>query len=159
MHAAQMADELSQRERALRRLPLPYSLALRLRDVGVAADVICQYVNVERDDLSPDPEIPKLASTLGKGYLLPAPVLPRASGFENPPEVGYVRLERRDGTRWRLAPPEPIDHAVDGDYPAALHQQQGQDRSLQRPAQIRPGPVYLRFERPEDPDPAVMGSS
>ena len=47
MHAAQMADELSQRERALRRLPLPYSLALRLRDAGVAADVICQYVNVE----------------------------------------------------------------------------------------------------------------
>jgi hypothetical protein len=47
MHAAHVADELSQRERALRRLPLPYSLALRLRDVGVAADVICQYVNVE----------------------------------------------------------------------------------------------------------------
>jgi len=36
-----MADELSGREQALRRLPLPYSLALRLRDVGVAADVIC----------------------------------------------------------------------------------------------------------------------
>ena len=47
MHAAHVADELSQRERALRRLPLPYSLALRLRDAGVAADVICQYVNVE----------------------------------------------------------------------------------------------------------------
>ena len=46
--AAQMADELSERERALRRLPLPYSLALRLRDAGVAADVICQYVNVEQ---------------------------------------------------------------------------------------------------------------
>ena len=48
MHAAQMADELSEREQALRRLPLPYSLALRLRDAGVAADVICQYVNVEQ---------------------------------------------------------------------------------------------------------------
>jgi hypothetical protein len=48
MHAAQMADELSQRERALRRLPLPYSLALRLRDAGIPADVICQYVNVEQ---------------------------------------------------------------------------------------------------------------
>jgi len=48
MHAAQMADELNQRERALRRLPLPYSLALRLRDAGVAADVICQYVEVEQ---------------------------------------------------------------------------------------------------------------
>ena len=48
MHAAHMSDELSQRERALRRLPLPYSLALRLRDVGVAADVICQYLDVEQ---------------------------------------------------------------------------------------------------------------
>jgi hypothetical protein len=42
-----MADELSQRERALRRLPLPYSLALRLRDAGISAEVICQYINVE----------------------------------------------------------------------------------------------------------------
>jgi hypothetical protein len=47
MHAAHVADELSQRERALRRLPLPYSLALRLRDAGISADVICRYVNVE----------------------------------------------------------------------------------------------------------------
>lgn len=46
-----MADELSERERALRRLPLPYSLALRLRDVGVAADAICQYVDVEQSAL------------------------------------------------------------------------------------------------------------
>lgn len=43
-----MANELSEREQALRRLPLPYSLALRLRDAGVAADVICEYVNVEQ---------------------------------------------------------------------------------------------------------------
>ena len=43
-----MADELTEREQALRRLPLPYSLALRLRDAGVAVDVICEYVNVEQ---------------------------------------------------------------------------------------------------------------
>jgi hypothetical protein len=43
-----VTHELSQRERALRRLPLPYSLALRLRDAGISADVICQYVNVEQ---------------------------------------------------------------------------------------------------------------
>jgi hypothetical protein len=42
-----MTDELNEREQALRRLPLPYSLALRLRDAGVAADVICLYVDVE----------------------------------------------------------------------------------------------------------------
>jgi hypothetical protein len=38
MHAAQMALEFRQRERALRRLPLPYSLASRLRDAGIAAN-------------------------------------------------------------------------------------------------------------------------
>jgi hypothetical protein len=36
------------------------------------------HVNVERDDLAPDPNLPDLGTTLGKGYLLPAPVLPRA---------------------------------------------------------------------------------
>src|SRR5215471_17370842 len=36
------------------------------------------HVNVERDDLKPDPELPRLMTSLGKGYLLPAPILPRA---------------------------------------------------------------------------------
>jgi hypothetical protein len=35
------------------------------------------HVNVERADLTPDPELPRLGGALGKGYLLPAPVLPR----------------------------------------------------------------------------------
>ena len=34
-------------EQALRQLPLPYSLALRLRDAGVPTDAICEYVDVE----------------------------------------------------------------------------------------------------------------
>lgn len=42
-----MADDLSEREAALRRLPLPYSLAMRLREAGVARSVICEYVGVE----------------------------------------------------------------------------------------------------------------
>ncbi len=46
-----MAGEQNECEQALRRLPLPYSLALRLRNAGVAADVICQYINVEHDAL------------------------------------------------------------------------------------------------------------
>ena len=46
-----MTDEFIHREQALRRLPLPYSLALRLRDAGVASDVICLYVNVEQSAL------------------------------------------------------------------------------------------------------------
>jgi len=35
------------------------------------------HVNVERTDLKPDPRIAELGNLLGKGYLLPAPVLPR----------------------------------------------------------------------------------
>ncbi|SHU24026.1 Uncharacterised protein [Mycobacteroides abscessus subsp. abscessus] len=40
------------REQALRRLPLSYSLALRLRDASVAPDVICEYVGVEPSALA-----------------------------------------------------------------------------------------------------------
>ena len=36
------------------------------------------HVNVERADLKPNPELPELGKVLGKGYLLPAPILPRA---------------------------------------------------------------------------------
>jgi hypothetical protein len=35
------------------------------------------HVNVERSDLVPDPNLPSLGGALGKGYLLPAPVLPQ----------------------------------------------------------------------------------
>ena len=35
------------------------------------------HVNVERTDLKPDPKLPELSNLLGKGYLLPAPILPR----------------------------------------------------------------------------------
>ncbi len=34
------------------------------------------HANVERSDLTPDPELPRLEEWLGKGYILPAPVLP-----------------------------------------------------------------------------------
>jgi hypothetical protein len=50
--AGQMAEDLTARERALRKLPLPYSLALRLRDAGVAAEVICDYVDVDLASLA-----------------------------------------------------------------------------------------------------------
>ncbi len=36
------------------------------------------HVNVERDNLRADPGIPKLPATLGRGYLLPFPILPRS---------------------------------------------------------------------------------
>jgi hypothetical protein len=47
-----VADEHNEREQALRSLPLPYSLALRLRDAGVAPEVICEYVGVEEASLA-----------------------------------------------------------------------------------------------------------
>lgn len=34
------------------------------------------HANVERTDLSPDPELPKLKAYFGKGFMLPAPLLP-----------------------------------------------------------------------------------
>jgi hypothetical protein len=40
-------DQLSPHESALRKLPLPYSLALRLRDAGVAPEVVSEYVGVD----------------------------------------------------------------------------------------------------------------
>jgi hypothetical protein len=52
MQAGDMADEFSAREQALRKLPLPYSLALRLRDAGVAPELICEYVGVEGASLA-----------------------------------------------------------------------------------------------------------
>jgi hypothetical protein len=47
MQAGRVADGTSEREQALRKLPLTYSLALRLRDAGVAPEAICEYVGVE----------------------------------------------------------------------------------------------------------------
>jgi hypothetical protein len=46
-----VSDDLSARERALRKLPLPYSLALRLRDAGVAPDVVCEYLDIDEASL------------------------------------------------------------------------------------------------------------
>jgi hypothetical protein len=46
-----VAAEPSARERTLRKLPLPYSLALRLRDAGAPPDVICEYLAVPQDRL------------------------------------------------------------------------------------------------------------
>ena len=42
----------------------------------VANDRRIAHMNVERVDLKPDPGIPDLANLMGKGYILPAPILP-----------------------------------------------------------------------------------
>jgi hypothetical protein len=47
-------------------------------------EVVCRgrrriaHPNVERIDLKPDPRLPRLGATLGKGFILPAPILPAA---------------------------------------------------------------------------------
>lgn len=48
-HASQVAQEISAREKALRTPPLAYVLALRLRDAGVAPQVVCEYVAVDKE--------------------------------------------------------------------------------------------------------------
>jgi hypothetical protein len=45
---------------------------------GAARRQRIAHVNVERGDLRPDPALPRLGEWLGKGYLLPAPILPPA---------------------------------------------------------------------------------
>jgi hypothetical protein len=60
-----MDGKIDEREAGLRRLPTPYSLALRLRDAGVDDAVICTYVAVEPEGLPTLLEIAeaKLAAT------------------------------------------------------------------------------------------------
>jgi hypothetical protein len=47
-------------------------------EVRRAERVRIAHVNVERADLHSDPAVPSLPQTLGRGYLLPFPILPRA---------------------------------------------------------------------------------
>lgn len=49
--AGDMVFDGTGHEAALRRLPLTYSLALRLREAGTAPDVVCEYLGVEQDAL------------------------------------------------------------------------------------------------------------
>jgi hypothetical protein len=46
-----MDDGITEREARLRRLPNPYSLALRLRDPAVDDDLICSYLTLEPEAL------------------------------------------------------------------------------------------------------------
>ena len=54
------------------------------------------HVNVERADLPADPDLPRLAGTLGKGYLLPAPIMPldewQSFVLPTPMAVGQAEL-------------------------------------------------------------------
>ncbi len=54
------------------------------------------HVNVERTDLEPDPRIPELGNLMGKGFLLPAPLLPprdfRSTVLPTPMATGQRNL-------------------------------------------------------------------
>jgi hypothetical protein len=61
-----------------------------------AGDRRIAHVNVERVDLDPDPAIPDLRSLMGKGYILPAPILPidtwTSLALPTPMATGQVEL-------------------------------------------------------------------
>ncbi|MBM3600093.1 MAG: hypothetical protein FJX35_17930 [Alphaproteobacteria bacterium] len=48
----------------------------RYEVVQASGRLLIAHANVERVDLKPDPRIPEIANLMGKGYLLPAPILP-----------------------------------------------------------------------------------
>jgi hypothetical protein len=54
------------------------------------------HANVERIDLKPDPRIPELANLFGKGFILPAPILPvdryRSTALPTPMATGQADL-------------------------------------------------------------------
>ena len=76
------------------------------------------HVNVERADLRPDPELPDLAPLLGKGYLLPAPILPGTEWesllLPTPMALSQAELPiaalvyDRDGKRGRATAARPL---------------------------------------------------
>jgi len=53
-----------------------YFVRPRYEIQGATGRYRISHINVERTDLEPDPEIPELTRHLGKGHLLPAPILP-----------------------------------------------------------------------------------
>lgn len=54
------------------------------------------HANVERTDLAPDPKIPELANLMGKGFVLPAPILPQdrfsSALLPTPMSTGQINL-------------------------------------------------------------------
>ena len=65
-----MADELTARDEALSKLPLAYSLALRLRDAGWAPEVVSACVSVELAALACHYRIAELKLLATQGLLI-----------------------------------------------------------------------------------------
>jgi hypothetical protein len=69
-----MDDGITEREARLRRLPNPYSLALRLRDAAVDDDLICSYLTLEPEALPTFLRLAeaKLTAVHRSGHTLPS---------------------------------------------------------------------------------------
>lgn len=70
------------------------------------------HVNVERSDLKPDPRIPELANLMGKGFILPAPLLP-------PERFRSILLPTPMATRQASLPVTALVYDQDGQEVAA----------------------------------------
>jgi hypothetical protein len=60
------------------------------------------HANVERTDLKPDPKLPGLSAQLGKGYIMPLPVLPRDAFKTTVTPTPMAREEREMPIRVEL---------------------------------------------------------
>ncbi len=75
MHSCAMAIKAEPQEAALRKLPMTYSLALRLRDAGVAPEIICEYLGVEVNSLPAFYRVAEEKLAAAEGKLSAAPQL------------------------------------------------------------------------------------
>jgi hypothetical protein len=73
----------------------------------------------------------------------------RPTGFQHPPQLGDVSLQRGGGGPGRLVVPEQADEAVHRDHVPGLHHQDGQQRALQPRAERYRLPVPVRAEGAE----------
>jgi len=73
-----------------------YLVRPRYEVIQASGRRLIAHANVERVDLKPDPHIPEIANLMGKGYLLPAPILPvrrwRSLALPTPMATGQEEL-------------------------------------------------------------------
>ncbi len=72
-----------------------------------------------------------------------------AAGFEQPAQVGHVRLERGHRLGRRFTAPQVLDHPVHRHDLAARRDQQGEHRALPRPTERDRHAVRLGGDRPQ----------
>ena len=76
----------------------------------------------------------------------------RAVGFQDAAEMGHVGLQRADGLRRGLMPPQLFYQSVQTHHAIGVHQQYRQHRALLAPTQRQRPPVRNDLKRSEDPE-------